>query len=98
MRDPFTLDPVTAPEGVNAAELLMWRGRCPWCALRASFSLSEENDGSLICRACGVEFLGPVEDRAGQPPQRAITAVYVAGNAGMRTLAADALPAVSARP
>jgi hypothetical protein len=98
MRDSITLDPVTPPEGATEAELLLCRGLCPWCGERVAFAPSEEFDDSLICRRCGVEFLGTTPDRAGTPPQRTVTAVYVEGDIAMKVAAADSLPAVTARP
>ena len=100
MRDPISFDPIDPPEGVEMteAERLLWQGRCPSCGLRASFSPSEEFDGSWICRSCEAEFNGPKVDRPGAPPQRSITAVYRAGNLAKRSAAAASLPAVTERP
>lgn len=100
MRDPISFDPIDPPEGVelNDAEKLLWQGRCPWCGGLSSFSPSEDFDGSWVCRACDVEFLGPEEDRPGKPAKRDVSAVYRAGKAAKKKAAANSLPAVTERP
>jgi hypothetical protein len=99
MRDSFVLDPIDPPgggAGLDAAELAVWRGHCPWCDQAASFSPSEEFDGSIICRYCGLEFMGP--SFPDEELVRAVTAVYAEGDDAKRAASADDLPAVSARP
>lgn len=100
MRDAISFDPIDPPEGVELtdAERMLWQGRCPWCSKHAAFSPSEEFDGSWVCRGCGAEFDGPKEDRPGEPPQRAVTAVYRAGKVRDRRAAANSLPEVTERP
>ena len=96
---PFCLNSIDPPEGVtNAAEILLWRGLCPWCGTIGPFAPAVEQDESLICRTCGLEFEGPVNDQSGQVPVRVVTAVYVEGDAGMRIDAADDLPTATERP
>jgi hypothetical protein len=107
--DPFCLDPIDPPpEVTNAADIMLWQGLCPWCGTKGPFAphqlpdtdvaAAPPRDSSLLCRTCGLEFLGPMDDQSGQPPQRTVTAVYVEGDVGMKIAAADSLPAVSARP
>lgn len=95
MREPFVLDPINPPEGeTDAAVLALWRGNCPWCDVPAPFAPSELFDGSVICRACGLEFAGISPE---EPEMREITTVYVEGDAGMRAACADDLPAAVGR-
>jgi hypothetical protein len=97
--DPFCLDPIDPPaEVTNAADLMLWRGLCPWCGTAGPFAPARTDDESLICRTCGLDFLGPVNDQSGQAPERTVTAVYDEGDAGMRLASADDLPELTARP
>ena len=106
--DPFCLDPINPPEGLTDAEVMLWKGLCPWCGTKGPFAphqfpdtdvaAAPPRDSSLVCRTCGLEFLGPMDDQVGVAPQRSVTAVYAEGDAGMKVAAADSLPEVSARP
>lgn len=92
------LDSLEPPAGEwTDAELALWRGHCPWCDKPAAFSASEVFDGSLICRYCGLEFLGVEPDPSGRYPARAVIAIYVEGAEAKRAAIADDLPAVSER-
>jgi hypothetical protein len=100
MRDPFKVDPDEPPDGgagLNAAELALWAGHCPWCDRRASFSYGEEDDGSVICRWCGAEFMAD-GFRDVRATSKTVTALYVEGDPAKRAATADDLPAVTARP
>lgn len=83
MRDPIRFDPAIPPEGATDAELLLWAGRCPWCAQRSSFSPDEGAGDAWTCLWCGCRFEGPDEQvrvitalrREGDPAKRSDPAV-----------------------
>lgn len=95
-RDPITFDPVDPPGGASDAELLLWGGYCPWCAVRAAFVLDDEGGTAWTCQNCGCRFEGLVEDISGITPTRSITALWAEGDPAKRSDPPVDLPTLEA--
>ena len=108
MREKMVLQPHSPPEGVSATELLLWEGRCPWCALEVSFAPTDNTlitraaDGSiakievtLVCMNCGFAFDGCEEDmlEIPVPTERVVRTVRETGDPEQACASVAELPA-----